>query len=109
MEPNETEAGELVTAYTLKDPYKAEIIKNALRGLYPERRDRTPISRAFSNGLASWYGAGQAADRLLGEDPRATSGQPGVLEARGHRDAVKQAVAEAAGCDFRPPMLARDS
>ena len=32
MEPDETEAGELVTAYTLKDPYKAEIIKNALRG-----------------------------------------------------------------------------
>ena len=28
----ETDAGDLVTAYTLKDPYKAEIIKNALRG-----------------------------------------------------------------------------
>ncbi|MHB1038568.1 MAG: putative signal transducing protein [Pirellulales bacterium] len=31
MEPAETDGGELVTAYTLKDPYKAEIIKNALR------------------------------------------------------------------------------
>ncbi len=31
MEPQETDAGELVTAFTLKDPYKAEIIKNALR------------------------------------------------------------------------------
>ena len=30
MEPKETDGGELVTAYTLKDPYKAEIIKNAL-------------------------------------------------------------------------------
>jgi hypothetical protein len=28
---NETDEGELVTAYTLKDPYKAEIIRNALR------------------------------------------------------------------------------
>jgi hypothetical protein len=26
------DGGELVTVYTLKDPYKAEIIKNALRG-----------------------------------------------------------------------------
>ncbi len=32
MEPKETDGGELVTAYTLKDPYKAEIIRNALRG-----------------------------------------------------------------------------
>ena len=32
MEPKEMDGGELVTAYTLKDPYKAEIIKNALRG-----------------------------------------------------------------------------
>jgi len=32
MEPKEMDGGQLVTAYTLKDPYKAEIIKNALRG-----------------------------------------------------------------------------
>jgi len=32
MGPKETDGGELVTAYTLTDPYKAEIIKNALRG-----------------------------------------------------------------------------
>jgi hypothetical protein len=32
MEPRETDGDELVTVYTLKDPYKAEIIKNALRG-----------------------------------------------------------------------------
>jgi hypothetical protein len=32
MEPKETDRGELVTVYTLKDPYKAEIIKNALLG-----------------------------------------------------------------------------
>ena len=32
MQPNETDGDELVTVYTLKDPYKAEIIKNALRG-----------------------------------------------------------------------------
>jgi hypothetical protein len=32
MEARETDGRELVTAYTLKDPYKAEIIKNALRG-----------------------------------------------------------------------------
>jgi hypothetical protein len=32
MQPNETDGSELVTVYTLKDPYKAEIIKNALRG-----------------------------------------------------------------------------
>ena len=31
MEPEETDGDELVTVYTLKDPYKAEIIKNALR------------------------------------------------------------------------------
>jgi hypothetical protein len=31
MKPIEADADELVTAYTLKDPYKAEIIKNALR------------------------------------------------------------------------------
>ena len=31
MEPEETDGGNLVTAYTLKDPYMAEIIKNALR------------------------------------------------------------------------------
>lgn len=31
MDSNETDGGGLVTAYTLKDPYKAEIIKNALR------------------------------------------------------------------------------
>jgi hypothetical protein len=31
MELEETIGGHLVTAYTLKDPYKAEIIKNALR------------------------------------------------------------------------------
>ena len=30
MEPEETDGKELVTAYTLKDPFKAEIIKNAL-------------------------------------------------------------------------------
>jgi hypothetical protein len=32
MESKENDGEELVTAYTLKDPYKAEIIKNALRG-----------------------------------------------------------------------------
>jgi hypothetical protein len=32
MESTEIDRDELVTAYTLKDPYKAEIIKNALRG-----------------------------------------------------------------------------
>ena len=32
MEPRESDGDELVTAYTLKDPYKAEIIKNALHG-----------------------------------------------------------------------------
>lgn len=32
MEPKEMDRGKLVTVYTLKDPYKAEIIKNALRG-----------------------------------------------------------------------------
>lgn len=32
MESKEIDGEELVTAYTLKDPYKAEIIKNALRG-----------------------------------------------------------------------------
>jgi hypothetical protein len=32
MKPNETDGGELVTIYTLKDPYKAEVIKNALTG-----------------------------------------------------------------------------
>jgi len=32
MKPKETDRGDLVTVYTLKDPYKAEIIKNALRG-----------------------------------------------------------------------------
>jgi hypothetical protein len=32
MEPKETDGNELVTIYTLKDPYKAEIIKNALHG-----------------------------------------------------------------------------
>jgi hypothetical protein len=32
MEPKETDGRELVTVYALKDPYKAEIIKNALRG-----------------------------------------------------------------------------
>jgi hypothetical protein len=32
MEPKQTDGGDLVTVYTLKDPYKAEIIKNALRG-----------------------------------------------------------------------------
>jgi hypothetical protein len=32
MEPKGTDGDELVTVYTLKDPYKAEIIKNALRG-----------------------------------------------------------------------------
>ena len=31
MESKETGRVELITAYTLKDPYKAEIIKNALR------------------------------------------------------------------------------
>jgi len=31
MEPIKTDRGELVTVYTLKDPYKAQIIKNALR------------------------------------------------------------------------------
>jgi hypothetical protein len=32
MEAKETDGGDLVTVYMLKDPYKAEIIKNALRG-----------------------------------------------------------------------------
>ena len=32
MESKEIDGEELVTAYTLKDPYKAEVIKNALRG-----------------------------------------------------------------------------
>lgn len=32
MESQETDRSELVTAYTLNDPYKAEIIKNALLG-----------------------------------------------------------------------------
>ena len=32
MESKEIDRDELVTAYTLKDPYKAEIIKNALCG-----------------------------------------------------------------------------
>lgn len=32
MEPIETDGDELVTVYTLKDPYMADIIKNALRG-----------------------------------------------------------------------------
>jgi hypothetical protein len=32
MEPKETDGHGLVTAYTLKDPYEAELIKNALRG-----------------------------------------------------------------------------
>jgi hypothetical protein len=32
MEPQETDRNELVTVHTLKDPYQAEIIKNALRG-----------------------------------------------------------------------------
>jgi hypothetical protein len=31
MEPKETDGCELVTVYTLKDPYKAGIIMNALR------------------------------------------------------------------------------
>ena len=32
MKPKDTDWNELVTAHTLKDPYQAEIIKNALRG-----------------------------------------------------------------------------
>lgn len=32
MKPDQTDGGELVTVYTLKDPYMAEVIKNALRG-----------------------------------------------------------------------------
>lgn len=32
MESKQIDEDELVTAYTLKDPYEAEIIKNALRG-----------------------------------------------------------------------------
>jgi hypothetical protein len=32
MQPKPTDGDGLVTVYTLKDPYKAEIIKNALRG-----------------------------------------------------------------------------
>ena len=32
IEPKEMDGDELVTAYTLKDPHMAEIIKNALRG-----------------------------------------------------------------------------
>ena len=32
MKPKETDRGEIVTVYTLKDPFKAEIIMNALRG-----------------------------------------------------------------------------
>ena len=32
MRPKETDESDLVTAYTPKDPYKAEIIKNALHG-----------------------------------------------------------------------------
>ena len=32
MQSKEIDRDELVTAYTLKDPYKAEIIKNALCG-----------------------------------------------------------------------------
>jgi hypothetical protein len=32
MEPKEADGCELVTVYTLKDPYEAEIIMNALRG-----------------------------------------------------------------------------
>ena len=87
MKPDQTDGGELVTVYTLKDPYMAEVIKNALHGAgIPCELDgegQAGLSGILDIGV---LGRAQDADRaraLIEQDERKLEGARASTASRG--------------------------